>query len=371
MKLFVAVLFLSVCEIVTAQVVKLSSVSYQFLEGPVWDGKRALYFSDQNAGKVYKYVAGEGFSTVRSGELTNGMVYDRSGFLYVCEMGTSNRIIQMDTLGIFQKVVANTYNNKPFNRPNDLCRDKKGGIYFSDPTWGTMNQDKQAVYYIKPSGEVIRISGDFQKPNGLCLSLDGNLLYVDDWSDKYVYVFDVQADGTAINKRIFCTLQTSPGQTGSGADGMKIDSQGTLYVATSTGIQVIDKNGIYLKTITLPETPSNVAFGGKDLKTLFITAGKSLYSTTVEISGNPLTSKKVLPNKAPAIYPNPTSGIVQTSLQKIKRVKVFSLSGSLMFDKTSAFSDGSINLNSLPNGCYLLNIEGDEQVLAEKIIIRK
>jgi len=365
-------LFFLLITSVSAQVTKLSTnVTFQFLEGPVWNGKGALYFSDQDAGKVYKYLPETGFSMIRSGELTNGMVFDSNGFLLVCEMGTSNRIIQMDTLGIFKKVIASIYNNKPFNRPNDLCKDKKGGIYFSDPTWGVMKQDKQAVYYIKPNGEVIRISGDFQKPNGLCLSLDEKLLYVDDWSDKNIYVLDVQEDGTATNKRIFCTLNTSGLSGSSGADGMKIDSEGTFYVATSLGIQVINKDGVFQETISVPEIPSNIAFGGKDLKTLYITAGKNLYSTTIDIPGNPLTSVNELSMERQLIYPNPTKGIVQFGLPQLEQIKVFNTSGKLMMVKTNQSSSNSLDISSLPNGCYLLRVESGESVYSGKVILQK
>ena len=365
-------LFFLMISSVSAQVIQLStSNTFKFLEGPVWNGKGALYFSDQDAGKIHKYVPETGFSMIRSGELTNGMVFDSNGLLLVCEMGTSNRIIQMDTLGILKKVIANKYNNKPFNRPNDLCKDKKGGIYFSDPTWGVMNQDKQAVYYIKPTGEVIRISDDFQKPNGLYLSLDEKLLYVDDWSDKYVSVFDVQDDGTAINKRVFCTLKTSGSSASSGADGMKIDSEGTFYVATSLGIQVINKDGVFQKTITVPEPPSNIAFGGKGMKTLYITAGQNLYSTTVDIPGNSLTSFKELSMKSQLVYPNPTKGKVQFGPAQFDQVKVFNTFGKLMMVKTNQSSSNSVDMSSLPNGCYLLRVESGKSVYSSKVILQK
>ena len=365
-------LFFLLITSVSAQVTKLSTnATFQFLEGPVWNGKGALYFSDQDAGKVYKYVKETGFSIIRTGELSNGLAFDSDGYLLVCEMGTSNRIIQMDTLGIFKKVIASIYNTNPFNRPNDLCKDKKGGIYFSDPTWGVMNQDKQAVYYIKPNGEVIRISGDFQKPNGLCLSLDEKLLYVDDWSDKNIYVLDVQEDGTATNKRIFCTLNTSGLSGSSGADGMKIDSEGTFYVATSLGIQVINKDGVFQETISVPEIPSNIAFGGKDLKTLYITAGKNLYSTTIDIPGNPLTSVQELSMESQLIYPNPTKGKVQFGLPQLDQIKIFNTSGKLMMVKTNQSSSNSVDISSLPNGCYLLRVESGESVYSGKVILQK
>lgn len=364
-------LFLLIVSNLSAQVTKLASTfTFKFLEGPAWNGKNAVYFSDQDAGKIYKYVPETGFSQVWSGELTNGIVYNTNGTLTVCQMGTANRIVEMDTLGVVQKVLANKYNGKGFNRPNDLCKDKKGGIYFTDPTWGFPTQDKQAVYYIKPSGEVIRISGDFQKPNGLCLSTDEKLLYVDDSGDKNLFVFDVQEDGTAINKRVFCTLKTSGWSASSGADGMKIDSEGTLYVATSSGIQVIDKDGVYQQTITVPETPTNLAFGGDDLKTLYITAGKNLYSTKVDISGNPITSAKNLLSKTQLIYPNPTSGKLNIGISQYGLVKVYSVSGKLMMTKSASPTSNSIDIGALPKGIYFLRIESGKSVYTGKVILQ-
>ena len=174
-----------------------------------------------------------------------------------------------------------------------------------------MNQDKQAVYYIKPTGEVIRISDDFQKPNGLYLSLDEKLLYVDDWSDKYVSVFDVQDDGTAINKRVFCTLKTSGSSASSGADGMKIDSEGTFYVATSLGIQVINKEWSIPENNYRPEPPIKYCLWWKRHENpVHYRRTKSVFNN-VDIPGNSLTSFKELSMKSQLVYPNPTKGKVQ------------------------------------------------------------
>jgi len=364
-------LFLLIVSNLSAQVTKIpSTFTFKFLEGPAWNGKNAVYFSDQDAGKIYKYVPETGFSQVWSGELTNGIVYNTNGTLTVCQMGTANRIVEMDTLGVIQKVLADKYNGKGFNRTNDLCKDKKGGIYFTDPTWGFPIQDKQAVYYIKPSGEVIRISGDFQKPNGICLSPDGTQLFVNDYGDKYIYVFDVQEDGSAINKQQFATLNISGWGFSASSDGMKIDSEGTLYVATSSGIQVINKDGVYQKTIAIPETPTNMAFGGKDLKTLYITAGKNLYSTTVEISGNPITSAKNLLSKTQLIYPNPTSGKLHIGIPQYGLVKVYSVSGKLMMTKSASPLSNSIDIGTLPKGIYFLRIESGKSVYTGKVILQ-
>lgn len=371
MKLISAVLLLLFFEGAFSQVVKLNTTtSFQFVEGPAWDGRGALYFSDMNAKRVYKYVPGKGFSVIRSGQVTNGMAFDSTGYLLVCEQGLTNQVVRMDTLGVVKKVLVNKYNNRAFNNPNDLCPDKKGGIYFTDPTWGVQPQDKQALYYIKPSGEVIRISGDFQKPNGVCLSPDKKLLYVDDSNDKNVSVFDVQLDGMAINKRVFCILKVNTGAV-SGADGLKIDTEGNLYIASAAGIQVFDKNGTSLRIINIPETPTNVAFGGKDWKTLFITAGTSLYSIQLDKAGIPFyTSVPEIATTDLIIYPNPTSGILHIGIKKYSSLKVYNISGQeVMSDITRC--PKTIDLSSMQNGYYVVKIEAGKVVYTTKVLIQK
>ncbi len=372
MKLLLPILLLLFFQKSFSQVVKLNTtLNFQFVEGPVWNGKGALYFSDMNAKKVYKYIPGTGFSVIRSGQATNGMAIDSTGCLVVCEQGSTNQVVQMDTLGVVKKILVNRYNSKAFDNPNDLCIDKKGGVYFSDPTWGIQPQDKQAVYYIKPTGECIRISGDFQKPNGNCLSPDKKLLYVDDSNDKNVSVFDVQPDGTAINKRVFCILKANTGAV-SGADGMRVDSEGTLYIASGVGVQVFDKNGLWVKTISIPETPTNVAFGGKDLKTLFITAGTSLYSTPVVVSGNPLyNSVPMMETLNTVVFPNPTKGLLNIALAKYQSMHIYTISGQEVLSGKSLSHPTTIDLSSLRNGCYIVKIESDKVVYTSKVFLQK
>jgi gluconolactonase len=372
MKPSLLLLFLLIFGTSFSQVVKLNTnISFQFTEGPVWDGKGALYFSDMNAKKVYKYVPGTGFSVIRNGQVTNGMAFDSTKTLVVCEQGLTNEVVKMDTLGNVLEVLVNRYNSKPFNNPNDLCLDKKGGIYFSDPTWGAQPQDRQAVYYIKPTGECIRISGDFQKPNGNCLSPDGKLLYVDDSNDKNVSVFDVQPDGTAINKRVFCVLKVNTGAV-SGADGMKVDSEGNLYIASALGVQVFDKNGLAKKIISVPETVTNVAFGGKDWKTLFITAGKSLYSTQADIAGIPFyTSVSEMASNELVIYPNPTSGILNISLEKYDELRIYNLSGKEVLQGITGSCPKSVDMGSLTDGIYFVEVNAGKIKYSGKVLLQK
>ena len=372
MKLLLPILLLFFSEASFSQVVKLNTtINFQFVEGPVWNGRNALYFSDMNAKKVYKYVPGKGFSVIRSGQVTNGMTFDSTGNLLVCEQGSTNQVVQMDTTGVVKKILVNKYNNKAFNNPNDLCVDNNGGIYFSDPTWGVQPQDKQAVYYLKPFGECIRISDDFIKPNGVCLSPDKKLLYVDDSNDKNVSVFDVQPDGTAINKRVFCVLKVNAGKV-SGADGLKVDTEGNLYVTSAVGVQVFNKNGVSIKVISIPETPTNVAFGGKDWKTIFITAGTGLYSMQVDVAGIPVyTSVSELKTQELGAYPNPTKGIVHIDPNKFSSFRIFDITGKEVLSDITRLNPRTVDLSSLQNGTYILKAESGKTLFSGKVILQK
>jgi len=156
--------------------------------------------------------------------------------------------------------------NIRFNSPNDLCIDKKGGIYFTDPTWSTEYHPQNRVYYRTPeNGEVRMLIDDMSKPNGVLLSNNGEKLYINDSWSKVVRVYDITEDGTLTNKQDFATLQIPDSeQNNSGADGMATDTDGNLYVTTTVGVQIFDKNGTPTQTIQVPEKTTNCTFGGVD-----------------------------------------------------------------------------------------------------------
>ena len=176
-------------------------------------------------------------------------------------------------------VLADSYQGKKLNSPNDLWVDPKGGVYFSDPRYGQdmqIEQDGFHVYYLPPGGkELVRVIGDLVKPNGVLGTADGKLLYVADAGDGKTYVYKIQPDGSLTDRKLAAPV---------GADGMTLDEKGNLYLARNA-VQVYSRAGEPVTQIAVPEAPANVCFGGKDRKTLFITARKGLYAIKMNVRG--------------------------------------------------------------------------------------
>jgi gluconolactonase len=275
-----------------ASVVKISEgTDFAFVEGPVWDGKEYLYFTDIPNNLIYKYsLQKKSFTVFRENSgAANGLMFDSQGRLVTCEGGTG-RLTAMDMEGHVVAVLADSFKGNRFNGPNDLVIDSFGGIYFTDPDFGldeNRPQEKKGVYYRRTDGSVICLYDEMNKPNGVILSTDGSILYVVDTSSPYVKAFDVHGEGYVGDPYIFAQLKMPEGAEGrtSGADGLAMDTLGDLYVTTSLGIQIFSPDGDYIDIITVPEVPANCAFGGADMKTLFITARKNVYSIGLNVPG--------------------------------------------------------------------------------------
>ncbi len=275
-----------------AEMVKLNAdQQFKFTEGPCWDGTDTLYFSDIPNNRIMKLLPDGRFSVFREpSDAANGLMFDSEGNLISCD-GGSRRVTMLDRDGTVKAVLAEQYDGKRLNSPNDLVIDSKGGIYFTDPRFGSQDgveQDKEAVYYRRPDGTLVRVIDDMVKPNGVILSPDEKTLYVGDSAREYIRAYDVQPDGTVTNGRDFGRLPPlirSGRERSNGADGLAMDVEGNLYVAASSGIEVFDKNGNHLGVIEVPETPANCTFGGTDYKTMFITARTSLYRLRLKVPG--------------------------------------------------------------------------------------
>ncbi len=267
-----------------AQVEKIAG-GFQFTEGPVWNRKGYLLFSDIPADRIYKWVPGEKPMVFREpSRQSNGLTFDAENALVACEHG-SRQLTRTDSKGK-TTVLAAEYEGKRLNSPNDLVISRDGSIYFTDPPYGIKKEDiRQPVngVYRYKDGKLTRLIEDFDMPNGLAFSPDQKTLYIADSSSRcHVRAFDVLPDGTLANGRLFAEPQ---GDQPGGPDGMKVDVRGNLWTTGPGGVWVYSKEGVLQGVVWTPEVPANLAFGGPDGKTLFITARTGLYRLALKVEG--------------------------------------------------------------------------------------
>ncbi len=194
--------------------------------------------------------------------------------------------VSISDIGSPEEVLADSYEGKRLNSPNDVVTHSGGAVYFTDPPYGVkppakMEQDHCGVYRVDTQGEIQLLVADFEKPNGLAFSPDESVLYIDDSHHQHIRAFDVAADGTLQNGRIFADLAH---ESAGVPDGMKIDQEGNVYATNSLGIWVHDRQGEFLGLITTPEVPANCAWR-EDGLTLFITARTSVYRVRMTVPG--------------------------------------------------------------------------------------
>ncbi len=257
-----------------------------FTEGPVWDTQGFLYVSDEELNKIFRiHSDGRKEEVISLGD-PDGNTYDQQQRLIDCA-SVLRAIIRVDGSGRYE-VLADKFEGKRFNSPNDVVMGPDGGFYFTDPTLDLPKGQKkelafQGVYRLDASGRVTLLTTDLSQPNGLAFSPDGRKFYVDDSEKRNIHVYDFLADGTVANGRIF---GEEPGNKGEGVpDGMKVDKSGNIYVTGPGGIWVWDSNGHRLGTILTPEQPANLAWGDADWSTLYITATTSVYRLKTSARG--------------------------------------------------------------------------------------
>ena len=268
------------------------ATGFVFLEGPVWNAKeKKLVFSDIRGDCMYQWSADRGVEIYRKpSSKANGNAYDTEGRLVTCEHATSH-LVREEHNGELT-ILADTYQGKELNSPNDVIVSPDGNIYFSDPPLGRgakygvereRELDFQGVYRVDPqTGETILLDKDFEVPNGLCLSLDGKHLFVNDTPRMLVRVFDILPNGDIKNGRDWVIVN---GEGEGKPDGMKIDSQGNLYTCGPGGIHIFDPDAKPLGFIPVPQKTANFNWGGDDLCDLFITAQDSIYKIRTLIPG--------------------------------------------------------------------------------------
>lgn len=265
---------------------------FAFTEGPAADAAGNLYFTDIPNNRIHKLDAKGTLSVFAepSGHCNGLLVVGDK--LLACEM--DGQLKQYDLATAQETSLASKYKNKRFNAPNDLVIDKTGGVYFTDPRYRAPDpwpQGKEAVYYRAADGAVTRLIEDRSAPNGINLSPDETTLYVIPSMEKEMWSYAVKSPGKIGKGKLFCVLTQPEGKDNTGGDGLTIDTKGNLYITTALGLQVFDPSGKQLGIIAIPEHPANVAFGGKDNKTLFVTARKSLYSVETGATGHVFPGK--------------------------------------------------------------------------------
>lgn len=289
---------------------------FGFVEGPVWvhaSGSGFLIFSDIPAnvidkwdpkdGKVSAFLEKSGFAGSDPGDAgyqlnnghkmvtlygSNGITLDKQGRVTYCQHGDRG-IMRLEKDGK-RTVLADRYEGKRLNSPNDLVYKSDGSLYFSDPPYGLRklgdDPKKELPFsgvYRLANGKLELVNKDFQAPNGLAFSPDEKYLYIDDSASKTYWRFDVQPDGSLTDKKLLIDMSSS--KDAGVPDGMKVDQKGNIYGAGPGGIWVLTPDGKHLGTIRPPENPANLAWGDADGKTLYFTAVTGLYRLRVNVPG--------------------------------------------------------------------------------------
>jgi sugar lactone lactonase YvrE len=257
------------------------AAGFRFTEGPAWSREGFLLFSDIPSDRIMKYVPGEKPAVFReNANGPNGNAFDVQGRLHTCESRT-RRVVRMDKKGDIQ-VLADQWEGKRFNAPNDIVVRKDGHVYFTDPAFGsqadTRELDFYGVFHVTPKGELRLIAKTAGRPNGIALAPNGRVLYVTNSDEHNVRAYDVDHNGDASNERVAVSrIEGVP-------DGIRADDKGNLYVAADR-VEQYDTQGKPIDNLGTPEKPSNCAFGDSDLQTLYITARGCVYRVRRHVKG--------------------------------------------------------------------------------------
>jgi gluconolactonase len=270
------------------------ATGFLFTEGPLWHARENyLLFSDMPGDHLRKWNSKGGVTTFRKPcNQSNGLAWDAKGRLLACEHSSST-LTRTEADGKIT-VLASHHDGKELNSPNDLAVHSSGAIYFSDPTYGRneyygrprkTDLDFRGVYRVEPeSKKLTLLANDFAQPNGLCFSADEKRLFVNDTDKQHIRAFDVKADGTLANSKVWAETK---GEGAGAPDGMKMDVEGNLYCCGPGGIHVFAPDAACLGVIRVPEYTANFCWGDADCRSLYITASTSLYRIRTEVAGRP------------------------------------------------------------------------------------
>jgi gluconolactonase len=257
---------------------------FTFTEGPATDGNGDIFFTDipQEKIHVWRAVTGAIETWLEKTDKMNGLFFRPNGMLVGCQMGAGRRVVAIDPVTKAITPLAERFEGKRFNAPNDLVIDAQGGVWFTDPAYGRKPEEKEldeeAVYWIAADGKTVRkVAGGFQRPNGIALSPNERTLYVADRDADITVAFPVEGPGILGPRREFAKT---------GSDGFAVDEQGNLYVTPKAqAIRVFSPTGMNLGEIPLPVQPANVTFGGPGRRTLFITARDRVFTLPMKVQG--------------------------------------------------------------------------------------
>jgi gluconolactonase len=258
--------------------VELLAGGFAFTEGPACDRDGNVFFTDIPNNRIHRWSTDGVLTTFRENSGgANGLYFDRDGNLLCCE-GGARRVTSVSPDGRVD-VLADEYDGKKLNSPNDLWSDPEGGVYFTDPRYGPpegLEQGGFHVYYLSADRKKLtRVIDDLVMPNGVIGTADGKLLYVGDLGGNKTYVYKITGPGKLTDRRQFAP---------EGSDGMTLDERGNVYLTTNA-VKVYSPAGELIATIAVPEQPANVTFGGKDRKALFITARTGFYAVPMNVCG--------------------------------------------------------------------------------------
>ena len=269
---------------------------FVFTEGPIWHPhEHWLVFSDIVSSIQYRWTEKDGISVFRRpSNMSNGNFFDREGRIVSCEHATS-RLVRHDHEGRVVTTLASHYGNKELNSPNDVVVDSKGRIWFTDPSFGRIRDDVgiprdceldfQGVYRLDPDGTLSCVVDDFQQPNGLCLSRDEKILFINDSADPCIRRFDIGDDGSLSGDQVWARVEGEQEGRKWVPDGMKVTNTDHIFCNGPNGVHLFNAEGTCLGVINFPEKSTNFCFGGEKLDRLFVTASSRLYSIRTKIDG--------------------------------------------------------------------------------------
>ncbi|MEI9813708.1 MAG: SMP-30/gluconolactonase/LRE family protein [Acidobacteriota bacterium] len=257
------------------------TTGHHFLNGPTWTPDDTLLFGDVPTDRQLRFTPGKGVAEVgiRAGGVS-AVTFDASGRTYFAEPH-ARRVIRVDKKGKMD-VLAERFEGKKLNAPNDLVVRRDGNVYFTDPAFGSQQDMAELGFYgvfrVTPKGELSAIARWKTRPNGITLTENGRTLYASDADSQTVHAFDLDREGAASNDRI--VISKVPGAPG----GLRTDAQGNIYVA-ARHVFIYSPKGELVRTIELGETPSNLTFGDVDFQSLYVTARTSLYRVRLGVKG--------------------------------------------------------------------------------------